>query len=122
MKFMRCKHCGNIIAFVDEKQPKIICCGEPMQEIVANTTDAAKEKHVPVIKVDGTHVTVTVGSVAHPMVDDHWIEWIVLETKTGNQRKVLHPGQEPKAEFEMVKGDEVVEALAYCNKHGLWKA
>lgn len=122
MKFMRCKHCGNIIAFVDEKQPKIICCGEPMQEIIANTTDAAKEKHVPVIKVDGTHVTVTVGSVAHPMVEDHWIEWIVLETKTGNQRKVLLPGQESKAEFEMVKGDEVIAALAYCNKHGLWKA
>ena len=122
MKFMKCKHCGNIVAFVDEKQPKIICCGEPMQELVPNTTDAAQEKHVPVVKVEGTHVTVTVGSVAHPMVEDHWIEWIVLETKTGNQRKVLQPGQEPKAEFEMVEGDSVVATLASCNKHGLWQA
>lgn len=122
MKFYRCSHCGNIVGFVNFVQPKIICCGEPMQELVPNTTDAAKEKHVPVVKVEGSHVTVTVGSAEHPMVADHWIEWVALETKTGNQRKVLKPGDKPVAEFEMVAGDEVVHVYAYCNKHGLWQA
>jgi superoxide reductase len=122
MKFMYCKHCGNVVAFVEEKQPKIICCGEPMTELVPNTTDAAKEKHVPVIKKEGSHVTVTVGSVPHPMEETHYIEWIVLETKDGRQRKCLKAGDKPEATFALVKGDEVVAAYAYCNKHGLWKA
>lgn len=122
MKFMQCRHCGNIVAFVHEVQPNIICCGEPMRELKPNTSDGAKEKHVPVVRVDGTKVTVTVGRVEHPMTEDHWIEWIVLESETGNQRKVLKPGDKPVAVFELVEGDRPVHALAYCNKHGLWMA
>ncbi|MDW2799183.1 desulfoferrodoxin family protein [Clostridium boliviensis] len=122
MKFLKCNHCGNIVAVVEEKGGTITCCGDNMQEMKANTTDAATEKHVPVIEIDGQSVTVTVGSVEHPMLPEHFIGWIVLETKTGNQRKILNPGDKPVAKFMMVEGDEVLAAYEYCNLHGLWKA
>ena len=122
MKFFKCSHCGNIIAFVDNKGVPVKCCGEKMEEIVANTVDAAKEKHVPVIKVDGNLVTVTVGDVAHPMLAEHSILWVALETKQGAQRKELAVGSEPVVQFALVDGDEVKAAYAYCNLHGLWKA
>jgi len=122
MKFLKCMHCGNIVAFVEEKGGTVTCCGEPMKEIVPNTTDAAKEKHVPVISVSKGKVTVSVGSVAHPMEADHYIQWIALETEQGNQRKELKPGMKPVAEFALLPGDKVKDAFAYCNKHGLWKA
>ena len=122
MKFLKCNHCGNIVAVVEEKGGTITCCGDNMQEMKANTTDAATEKHVPVIEVDGQSVTVTVGSVEHPMLPEHFIGWIVLETKTGNQRKILNPGDKPVAKIMMVEGDEVLAAYEYCNLHGLWKA
>lgn len=93
-----------------------------MKEIIPNTTDASAEKHVPVIKVDGRHVVVEVGSVAHPMVDVHYIEWIALETDKGNQRKKLKPGDAPKAEFALLEGEKVIAAYAYCNLHSLFKA
>jgi len=93
-----------------------------MSEIIPNTTDAAQEKHVPVIEVSGQKVTVKVGSVEHPMTEAHYIQWIALETKEGNQRKELKPEGKPVAEFTMCEGDEVVAAYAYCNLHGLWKA
>jgi superoxide reductase len=122
MKFYKCNHCGNIIAFVENKGVPVKCCGEKMEEIVANTVDAAKEKHVPVIKVEGNLVTVCVGDVAHPMLSEHSILWVALETKQGAQRKELAVGSEPKVQFALVDGDEVVAAYAYCNLHGLWKA
>lgn len=122
MKFMKCAHCGNIVAFVKEVQPKIICCGEPMTELVPNTVDAAKEKHVPVYTVKCGKVSVQVGAVAHPMAEDHYIEWIVLESEQGRQRKQLQPGDKPEAQFALTAGDKVVAVYAYCNKHGLWKA
>ena len=88
--------------------------------IIANTTDGAYEKHVPVIEQKGEHVVVTVGSVAHPMLDEHYIEWIVLETATGYQKKDLKPGEKPEAEYAVT--EPVVAAYEYCNLHGLWKA
>ena len=99
-----------------------MCCGEKMQELVANTTDAAVEKHVPVVTVDGQKVTVTVGAAEHPMTPEHYIQWIALATTQGNQRKELKPGQKPQAEFMVCQGDEVEAVYAYCNLHGLWKA
>ena len=93
-----------------------------MVELVPGTTDAAVEKHVPVVNVEGNKVTVSVGSVAHPMLPEHYIEWIALKTKFGNQRKVLAPGEEPKACFAICEGDEVEAVYAYCNLHSLWKA
>jgi superoxide reductase len=91
-----------------------------MEELVPNTVDAAKEKHVPVVTVEGNKVVVEVGSVAHPMLEEHFIQWIYLQTKNGGQRKCLVPGQEPKAVFAL-EDDEVVAVYEYCNLHGLWK-
>ena len=122
MKFYKCSHCGNIIAFVDAKGPKVICCGEEMNELVPKTADSAVEKHVPVVEVEGNLVKVTVGSTLHPMAEEHFIQWIALETEQGNQRKTLKPGQEPTVTFALTPGDKVVAAYEYCNLHGLWKA
>ncbi|HIT77587.1 MAG TPA: desulfoferrodoxin [Candidatus Limihabitans stercoravium] len=121
-RFFICEHCGNIIAMVKDKGVPVFCCGQKMTELVAGTVEASAEKHIPVYKVEGNKVHVTVGSVEHPMLEAHFIEWISLETKQGNQRKVLEPGQKPEACFAMCEGDEVVAVYAYCNLHGLWKA
>ena len=122
MKFYKCSHCGNIIAYVEDKGPKVICCGEEMNELVPKTADSAVEKHVPVVEVEGNLVKVTVGSTLHPMAEEHFIQWIALETEQGNQRKTLKPGQEPTVTFALTPGDKVVAAYEYCNLHGLWKA
>lgn len=121
MKFYRCKHCGQIIAKVKDTGVPIICCGEAMGEIVAGTTDASLEKHVPTYQIKGNIVEVNVGSISHPMEEKHYIEWIAIETKHGNQRKCLKPGQEPKATFAILDGDEIIAIYAYCNIHSLWK-
>ena len=122
MKFYICNHCGNVIAYVKDSGVPIICCGEKMQELIPNTTDGAVEKHVPVIGTDGQTVTVTVGSAEHPMIPEHYIQWIALASRQGNQRKELAPGQKPQASFMLCEGDEVEAVYAYCNLHGLWKA
>ena len=121
-KFYKCQECGQIIAVVQASACTPVCCGQKMQEISANTTDAAQEKHVPVISTEGNIVTVKVGSVDHPMTEAHLIEWICLVTKQGVQRKVLSAGSAPCAQFALLDGDEAVEAYAYCNLHGLWKS
>ena len=122
MNFYICRHCKNIVAYVENMGPRIVCCGEDMQLITANTVDAAKEKHVPVIEVDGTQVTVSVGSEEHPMTEPHHIAWIALETQNGNQRKPLDVTGKPKAVFAITEDDQVIAAYEYCNLHGLWKA
>ncbi|MBP5276230.1 MAG: desulfoferrodoxin [Lachnospiraceae bacterium] len=122
MKFLRCKKCGKIIAIVNDTVVPTMCCGEAMEELIPGTTDAAQEKHVPVYEVNGNIVTVTVGSVEHPMTPEHYIQWIAIKTKNGNQRKILTPTDAPKATFAIIDGDEVEEVYEYCNLHGLWKA
>lgn len=121
MKFYICAHCGKIIAVVKETGVPVMCCGEKMCEIIPGTTDAASEKHIPVYEVEGGKVTVTVGAVSHPMTEEHYIEWISLKTKDGNQRKALKPGDEPKACFYIGEDDEIEAVYAYCNLHSLWK-
>jgi superoxide reductase len=122
MKFYQCSHCKNIITYVDNKGVPVMCCGEKMQELVPGTVDAALEKHVPVVEKDGNKVSVKVGSVTHPMLEEHYIVFIAIETKNGSQIKYLKPGEEPAAEFVLADGDEFVAAYEYCNLHGLWKA
>ena len=100
----------------------VVCCGEKMKELVPGTVEAAHEKHIPVYEVKGGKVYVTVGAVEHPMTEAHYIEWISLQTKKGNQIKTLTPSDAPKAEFCICDGDEVEAVYAYCNLHGLWKA
>ena len=120
-KFFKCEHCGNLVGMIHSSGINMVCCGDKMTELKANTSDGATEKHVPVIKKDGNTVTVEVGSVPHPMLPEHYIQWIYIETKNGGQRKALEPGMEPKATFSLVD-DELVAAYEYCNLHGLWKA
>lgn len=122
MKFYICEICGQIIAKVKKTAVPVICCGQKMQEIVPGTNDASQEKHVPVYEVKDGKVVVTVGEVAHPMEEKHYIEWIAIKTKQGNQRKELKPGQEPKVCFSICENDEVEEVFAYCNLHSLWKS
>ena len=122
LKFYRCKRCGNIVAVVKNGGGKLVCCGEAMEEIVAGTVEASKEKHIPVYTVNGNEVTVRIGSVDHPMQDVHYIEWVVLQTKFGNQRRALNPNYAPEVKFALLPNDEVVAVYAYCNLHGLWKA
>ena len=120
LKFYRCRHCGNIITHLLDSGVRVVCCGEPMEELVPKTSDGAGEKHVPVITVDGKLVTVKVGSVEHPSLEKHYIMWIALQTKHGVQIKYLNPGDKPMAQFALTDDDEVVAAFEYCNLHGLW--
>lgn len=120
-KFYICKTCGKIIDVINETKIPTVCCGQKMEELIAGTTDASLEKHVPVVAVENGIVTVTVGAVSHPMIEEHYIEWIVLETKNGVQKKYLAPGSAPVATFAITNDDEVVTAFAYCNLHSLWK-
>ncbi len=121
-KFYICSHCGNIVAFAKNTGVPVMCCGQKMQEIIPGTVEASGEKHIPVYTVEDGIVTVTVGSVEHPMLPEHYIEWISLETTQGNQRKILNPGEKPQAKFALLPGEEVVAVYAYCNLHSLWKA
>lgn len=121
-KFYICSHCGNIIAKVKDVGVPVMCCGQKMTEIIPGTTEASQEKHIPIYQVEGNIVTVRVGAVDHPMTAEHLIEWVSLQTKQGNQRKILAPGQEPVVRFALCEGDEVEAVYAYCNLHGLWRA
>ena len=120
LKFYKCAHCGQIVLKVKETAVPVVCCGQPMQQLLPNTTDAANEKHVPVVSVNGNVVKVVVGEVEHPMLDVHYIEWIILETNLGYHQAKLNPGQKPVATFVLAEGEEVVKAYEYCNLHSLW--
>lgn len=122
MKFFKCQKCGKVMALLVESSCPTMCCGEAMVELHAGTTDAAVEKHVPVITTKDRLVEVTVGSVEHPMEEKHFIEWIALQSEQGVHIKKLSPGQPPKASFSVVDGNQVHGAYAYCNIHGLWSS
>lgn len=121
MKFYVCKHCKNLVTLLHESGVPMMCCGEKMTELVPGTSDGAFEKHVPAVSVDGNTVTVKVGEVEHPMLENHYIQWVVLETKNGAQIHYLKPGEKPEAVFVLAEGDEAITAYEYCNLHGLWK-
>ncbi|MBQ2677231.1 MAG: desulfoferrodoxin [Clostridia bacterium] len=118
VKFYKCAHCGNIIHKVEDKGVPVMCCGEKMQELVPNTTDAAVEKHVPIITKKCGKVSVNVGSVEHPMTEEHFISWICVASEDKVMVKYLKAGDPPVADFAGVGKDFTV--YAYCNLHGLW--
>ena len=120
-KFYYCKICGKIITLLNNPGPPTVCCGKEMVEMVAGTVDASKEKHVPEVKVNGNKVEVAVGAVLHPMTDEHYIEFIYLQTEKSGQAHLLKPGDEPKAVFCVAEGDKAVSVFEHCNLHGLWK-
>ena len=119
-KFYICERCGNIVEMVNDSGVNPFCCGQKMNELVPNTVEASGEKHVPAVTVNENIVEVNVGSVDHPMIDVHWIEWVQLVTENGVQRKVLNPGEAPHVTF-ILNGEKPVAVYAYCNLHGLWK-
>jgi superoxide reductase len=116
----KCPLCGNIIEVLHTGAGELVCCGQPMDLMAENTVDAAKEKHVPVLKKTDSGYKVSVGSVAHPMEEKHWIEWIELVAGSTVLRQDLQPGDAPEAVFCTDAAD--VSARAYCNLHGLWKS
>ncbi len=120
MTFYICKHCGNIITKIKDSSVPIMCCNENMHELIANTTDAAVEKHIPEIIQEGNKVTISVGSTLHPMTEEHLIEWIAIETASTTQIKYLNATNQPTVTF--FSEEEIVNTYAYCNLHGLWKA
>ena len=121
LKIFKCNHCGNIFEVVNDAKVVPVCCGEPMRELKANTTDAAQEKHVPEVSVEGNLVKVKVGSVEHPMTEEHHIAFIYLETENGVARKDLDHTGKPEAVFALAEGEKPLAVYEYCNLHGLWK-
>ncbi|MDR0943278.1 MAG: desulfoferrodoxin [Ruminococcus sp.] len=121
MKFYRCKHCGNTVVMLEDSGVAMVCCGEKMTEVIAGTTEAAVEKHIPVVSKNGDVITVNIGEVDHPMLPEHFIRWIVLETSDGFLVANLKPGDKPAAVFTLQPGVEAIAVYAYCNLHSLWK-
>ena len=117
-KFYKCEICGNIIAYVNNSGVPVMCCGQKMTEIIPGTTDGAVEKHVPVYEVKDNKVDVKVGSVEHPMLPEHYIQWVTLVNENKEITITLYPEQNAEARFKYVPGSCI---YAYCNKHGLWK-
>ncbi|MBC8063008.1 MAG: desulfoferrodoxin [Clostridiaceae bacterium] len=118
ISFYKCEICGNMVELIKSGGGQLVCCGKPMTELKANTTDASLEKHVPVASRNDGKLTVQVGSVLHPMTEEHFIEWIAVVSDCGTERITLSPGDEPKAVFS---DKENAQVYAYCNLHGLWK-
>lgn len=119
-KFLLCRRCGNLIEMINDSGVTPICCGTDMDVLTANTTEAATEKHIPVVEINDHVVKVTIGEVLHPMEEEHYIEWIYLETTKGVKRVNLKPHDEPIANFALLEDEEIISAYAYCNLHGLW--
>lgn len=121
MKILQCAHCGNQVFVLHDGGVPMVCCGEEMRELVAGSTDGAQEKHVPAVSVNGTTMQVQVGEVAHPMLAEHFIQWVAVQQGDKVQFAYLHPNQEPKATFTIEAGKPWA-VYEYCNLHGLWKA
>ncbi len=119
--FYLCEKCGNLVGMINESGVPMMCCGQKMTKIEPNTVEASTEKHLPVVSVEGNTVSVEVGSVAHPMSEEHSILWVYLRTDKGGQRKCLGAGSAPAVDFALTDGEKPVAVYAYCNLHGLWK-
>jgi len=119
VSFYRCDICGNLVGLIKNGGGQLVCCGKPMKELKANTTEASTEKHIPVATRKDGKIYVEVGSMPHPMTEGHYIEWIAVVSDDGTERISLSPTDEPKAVFCDKKNADV---YAYCNLHGLWKA
>ena len=120
-KFYRCEKCGNLVGMINESGAPMICCGQKMTRLEPGVVEASHEKHIPVAEIIGDTVKVTVGSVEHPMIEEHSILWVYLETENGGQRKCLEVGKTPVVTFAL-GGEKPIAVYAYCNLHGLWKS
>ena len=120
-KFYICEKCGNLVEKHENSGINVVCCGQKMTELVPGTVEASREKHIPLVEVKDGVVTVTVGSVHHPMTEEHLISWVYLETDRGSQKKILSAGDSPIVKFALAD-EKPVAVYAWCNLHGLWKA
>ncbi len=120
--FYVCRTCGKVMTQLTEKHIPTMCCGSPMEKLVAGTTEASIEKHIPVYEVENGMVDVCVGAVEHPMSPEHFIEWVAIETNKGSQIKHLAPNTKPECKFVLLEDEVVLSVYAYCNLHSLWKA
>lgn len=120
-KFYICEKCGNLIEKIDDSGVPVVCCGQKMTPVEAGVVEASREKHIPVVSVEGNVVRVVVGSVEHPMAEEHSILWVELKTDKGVQRKNLEVGKAPVVSFALAD-EKPLEVYAYCNLHGLWKS
>ena len=121
MKLLKCPICGNIVEMIEDKGVPVMCCGKPMVELNANTTDGAVEKHVPVVEINGDILTVKVGSVEHPMLEEHYITMVLVEFDNRVLRVNLKPNEKPEAVFALNGYKGNVNVYEYCNLYGLWK-
>lgn len=119
LQVYKCEVCGNMVEVLHSGAGQLVCCGQPMSLLEENTVDAAREKHIPVVEKTASGVKVKVGSVAHPMEEKHYIEWIETIADGKAYRQFLRPGEAPEATFD-IEADQVT-AREYCNLHGLWK-
>lgn len=119
-KFYKCNICGNVIEKIIDSGVPVVCCGQKMDALKLETEDTHYEKHKPVVTVDGNKVKVVVGSTEHPMVPEHFIDWIYLETIKGSQKKVLSHSDKPVVEFILSEKDQPLAVYSNCNIHGLW--
>lgn len=120
MRLFRCEVCGNLVELINDGGGTLVCCGQDMIELPINKEETTFEKHLPVITKDGLKVSVEVGSITHPMTDQHYIEWIVLAEANKVQKVLLQPNDKPEAQFEVTSEDFTV--YVYCNIHGFYKA
>lgn len=121
VKFYKCMHCGNIAVKVVDSGVELVCCGEPMVELVADSQDAALEKHVPAVEIDGNRIHVNIGSVDHPMIPEHYIQFICLLKDNGYEIHPMKPDEAPCTDFYLGEGEKGITVYEYCNLHGLWK-
>jgi len=119
-QIFKCEICGNIVEVLEVGGGELVCCGKPMQLLVENSVDASLEKHVPIIEKNSEGVLIKIGSIEHPMTEEHYIKWIEIHTENGVGRKFLQPGEKPEAKFPVKLN--IISAKAYCNLHGLWKS
>lgn len=120
IKIYKCNICGNIITKIYDSNVNVVCCNEEMKELIPNTIDASFEKHIPVVTLAGHMMNIKIGEINHPMDENHFIQWILLETKTGIQLKYLKPFDLPEIGFTLID-DNAIAVYSYCNIHGLWK-
>ncbi len=120
MRFLICRRCGNMVETIQDSGKPMMCCGSKMEELIPNTSEGDGEKHLPVVTMEGNIMRVNVGAIDHPMIPEHYIQWICLETNQGCRMVMLKPGDKPRATFR-VRGEKPLAVYAYCNIHGLWK-
>ncbi|MDD4120207.1 MAG: desulfoferrodoxin family protein [Clostridia bacterium] len=120
--FYICEICGNIVGLINDAGIPLVCCGEEMKELIPNGVEAKTDYHIPSVSIAGNLVNVKIGSLPHPMTEQHHISWVYLQTEKGGQRKILKPGQEPVLNFALTEDDSPEIAYAYCTLHGLWKS